>query len=209
MRIAGRAAFGPERPKNTGADTYWRRRVPYELYYWPSIQGRGEFVRLALEEAGAAYVDVWREGGSPCDADSAETPLLRAALPEGRKEGDRPDGQHPALSRRQARARAEKRGRAPLDAPDPAHHRRPRSRGARHPPSARRRLLLRGPEAGVAPPGEAVPREPHSEIPRLVRDDPYSATRRATRISSAPGSRQRTCRCSRWSRASPTPFRRR
>ena len=30
----------------------------YELYYWPSIQGRGEFVRLALEEAGADYVDV-------------------------------------------------------------------------------------------------------------------------------------------------------
>jgi glutathione S-transferase len=33
----------------------------YELYYWPSIQGRGEFVRLALEEAGATYVDVARE----------------------------------------------------------------------------------------------------------------------------------------------------
>jgi len=32
----------------------------YELYYWPSVQGRGEFVRLALEEAGAAYVDVAR-----------------------------------------------------------------------------------------------------------------------------------------------------
>jgi glutathione S-transferase len=32
----------------------------YELYYWPSIQGRGEFVRLALEEAGAEYVDVAR-----------------------------------------------------------------------------------------------------------------------------------------------------
>jgi len=30
----------------------------YELYYWPGIQGRGEFVRLALEEAGAAYLDV-------------------------------------------------------------------------------------------------------------------------------------------------------
>ena len=29
----------------------------YELYYWPDIQGRGEFVRLALEEAGANYVD--------------------------------------------------------------------------------------------------------------------------------------------------------
>jgi glutathione S-transferase len=32
----------------------------YELYYWPNIQGRGEFVRLALEEAGARYVDVAR-----------------------------------------------------------------------------------------------------------------------------------------------------
>jgi glutathione S-transferase len=27
----------------------------YQLYYWPSIQGRGEFVRLALEDAGASY----------------------------------------------------------------------------------------------------------------------------------------------------------
>jgi glutathione S-transferase len=34
----------------------------YELYYWPTIQGRGEFVRLALEEAGADYVDVARKG---------------------------------------------------------------------------------------------------------------------------------------------------
>lgn len=37
----------------------------YELYYWPGIQGRGEFVRLALEAAGAEYVDVAgaRKGG--------------------------------------------------------------------------------------------------------------------------------------------------
>jgi glutathione S-transferase len=39
----------------------------YLLYYWPGIQGRGEFVRLALEEGGADYVDVARlpeeEGG--------------------------------------------------------------------------------------------------------------------------------------------------
>lgn len=35
----------------------------YELYYWPQIQGRGEFVRLALEEAAADYVDVAREDG--------------------------------------------------------------------------------------------------------------------------------------------------
>ncbi len=33
----------------------------YELYYWPSIQGRGEFVRLALEAADASYIDVARE----------------------------------------------------------------------------------------------------------------------------------------------------
>lgn len=32
----------------------------YELFYWPGIQGRGEFVRLALEEGGADYVDVAR-----------------------------------------------------------------------------------------------------------------------------------------------------
>jgi glutathione S-transferase len=35
----------------------------YELYYWPTIQGRGEFIRLALEEAGADYVDVARRAG--------------------------------------------------------------------------------------------------------------------------------------------------
>jgi glutathione S-transferase len=35
----------------------------YELYYWPGIQGRGEFIRLALEDAGASYVDVARAAG--------------------------------------------------------------------------------------------------------------------------------------------------
>jgi glutathione S-transferase len=34
--------------------------VPYELHYWPTIQGRGEFVRLALEAAGADYLDIAR-----------------------------------------------------------------------------------------------------------------------------------------------------
>jgi glutathione S-transferase len=37
--------------------------VIYRLYYWPTIQGRGEFVRLALEEAGADYIDVARKSG--------------------------------------------------------------------------------------------------------------------------------------------------
>lgn len=30
----------------------------YELYYWPGILGRGEFVRLSLEDAGADYIDI-------------------------------------------------------------------------------------------------------------------------------------------------------
>ncbi len=43
----------------------------YELYYWSGIQGRGEFIRLALEEAGADYDDMARERG-----DEAITPFL-------------------------------------------------------------------------------------------------------------------------------------
>jgi glutathione S-transferase len=38
-------------------------RMTYELYYWPFIQGRGEYIRLLLEDAGAAYVDVARGSG--------------------------------------------------------------------------------------------------------------------------------------------------
>ena len=35
----------------------------YRLWYWPSIPGRGEFVRLPLEAAGIAYEDCAREQG--------------------------------------------------------------------------------------------------------------------------------------------------
>jgi glutathione S-transferase len=49
--------------------------MPYELYYWPEIQGRGEFVRLALEEAGADYIDVARGSGS-----DGGTPAMMAFL---------------------------------------------------------------------------------------------------------------------------------
>lgn len=37
---------------------------PYKLWYWPTIQGRGEFVRLTLEAAGIPYVDCAREQGA-------------------------------------------------------------------------------------------------------------------------------------------------
>lgn len=47
----------------------------YELHYWPTIQGRGEFVRLALEHAGIGYSDVARQ---PPDAGGGEEALLQS-----------------------------------------------------------------------------------------------------------------------------------
>jgi len=49
-------------------------RMAYQLHYWPTIQGRGEFVRLALEAGGAAYVDVARQ---PPDQGGGEAALMR------------------------------------------------------------------------------------------------------------------------------------
>ncbi|HEV7554510.1 MAG TPA: glutathione S-transferase family protein, partial [Kofleriaceae bacterium] len=49
--------------------------MKYELYYWPGLQGRGEFARLVMEDAGADYVDVAREKGG--------MPKLMAALERG------------------------------------------------------------------------------------------------------------------------------
>ncbi len=56
--------------------------MPYELYYWPSIQGRGEFVRLALEEADAPYVDVAREKGPGRGVKALMAMLDGAAAPQ-------------------------------------------------------------------------------------------------------------------------------
>ena len=53
--------------------------MTYQLHYWPTIQGRGEFVRLALEEAGAAYVDVARGAADDGGGERA----LMADLAEG------------------------------------------------------------------------------------------------------------------------------
>lgn len=47
--------------------------MPYELHYWPTIQGRGEFVRLALEAAGASYLDVAR---GPESKGQGEAPMM-------------------------------------------------------------------------------------------------------------------------------------
>jgi glutathione S-transferase len=54
---------------------------PYLLYYWPSIQGRGEFVRLLLEDAGAPYVDVARQPPAEGGGVAAMLKLLEGAAP--------------------------------------------------------------------------------------------------------------------------------
>src|SRR4051812_11366003 len=68
--------------------------MPYQLHYWPSIQGRGEFVRLALEAAGAPYVDVARsedEDGMAAmthyleDASIARPPFACPFLVDGKR----------------------------------------------------------------------------------------------------------------------------
>ncbi len=55
--------------------------MPYELFYWPGIQGRGEFVRLALEAAGAPYVDVAREKGAGRGVKAMTSMMEGAAAP--------------------------------------------------------------------------------------------------------------------------------
>jgi glutathione S-transferase len=51
---------------------YPENRMTYRLYYWPGIQGRGEFIRLALEAGGADYVDVGREEGAAAVAEAMD-----------------------------------------------------------------------------------------------------------------------------------------
>lgn len=53
----------------------------YELHYWPGIQGRGEFVRLALEEAGAPYRDVARDAEAQGGGEKALMARLAKADP--------------------------------------------------------------------------------------------------------------------------------
>jgi len=58
-----------------------RSTARIELYYWPTIQGRGEFVRLALEDGGARYVDVARAKGGMATMMRFLAGAERGALP--------------------------------------------------------------------------------------------------------------------------------
>jgi glutathione S-transferase len=53
--------------------------MKYELFYWPHIQGRGEFIRLALEEGAADYIDVGRLPDSEGGGRAAVSRLLEQA----------------------------------------------------------------------------------------------------------------------------------
>ena len=64
--------------------------MAYQLHYWPTIQGRGEFLRLALEAAGAPYVDVARDDMQPMlhyleDESVQRPPFAPPFLVDGRK----------------------------------------------------------------------------------------------------------------------------
>ena len=60
-------------------------RTRYRLYYWPEIQGRGEFIRLALEYAGANYVDVLRARGGRLLDERKFTPFAPPYLAAGKR----------------------------------------------------------------------------------------------------------------------------
>jgi glutathione S-transferase len=60
----------------------------YELYYWPGIQGRGEFPRLVLEDAGADYVDVARGRGGIAKMDKLRDQLGFVFAPPFLRAGD-------------------------------------------------------------------------------------------------------------------------
>ncbi len=121
--------------------------MTYELHYWPTIQGRGEFVRLALEAAGAPYVDVARGAESAGlgltamlarmdDPGQTQPPFAPPFL----KDGELLVGQTAAILHHLApqleAGRAQRAG-ARLDAAVPADDRRHGDRGARHPPPGR------------------------------------------------------------------------
>lgn len=69
----------------------------YDLYYWPAIQGRGEFVRLALEATGAPYRDVSREDGGKTMMALMKPGFGASFAPPFLRQGERTIGQVAAI----------------------------------------------------------------------------------------------------------------
>ena len=150
----------------------------YELYYWPSIQGRGEFVRLALEEAGADYVDVARrpgKNGMPAmlallDGRRSQASAVRPAVPQMRQAADRPDREHPAVSghtRRPGAARRKRCGCGSMQLQLTIADLVVEAHDTHHPISVDLYYEDQKPRGEAA--GRAISRPSHAEIPRLFR----------------------------------------
>ncbi len=146
----------------------------YELYYWPGIQGRGEYVRLALEEAGADYADVARsERGMAAMMRMMEgskgTPPF---APPFLKAGKLVIGQTAnilLLSRIAPWSGAEGGSRKTVGASAAAHGRRSRAGDSRHPSSARPDAVLRGPARAGQKTHRGILEGTRAEISRLFR----------------------------------------
>ena len=121
----------------------------YELYYEPSIQGRGEFVRFALEDAGADYVDVARDPafGRPGMMKILEDPSVEhpSYAPPFLKPAahDRSDGQYSSVPWPTLGVGTERPSEPYVGASIAADSDRLGRRGQPRPPSDRQRALLR------------------------------------------------------------------
>jgi len=74
--------------------------MTYRLHYWPTIQGRGEFVRLALEASGQPYEDVAREdedGGGALVKDLGKSRVTPPFAPPYLEDGEQVIGQTAAI----------------------------------------------------------------------------------------------------------------
>ena len=185
--------------------------MAYELYYWPTIQGRGEFVRLALEEVRAEYVDVARgsrRGRGDAAADGWSRRSNPPFAPPFLKDGDLMIAQTAKSCSPRAAPSAWRRAtrRSAMGASTAADDRRYRRRSARYPSPDRLQPLLRGPAGRSPPPHRRFYCQPHPEISRLFRAV-LERNPRATAISSAAGSAIATCRCFSWLPGCAMPFR--
>ncbi len=121
----------------------------YEQYYWPGIQGRGEFVRLALEDAAAEYVDVARlaKRGMPAlmrflESRSVERPPFAPPFLKAGSVVITQTANILLFLGPRIGLVPKKRGKPPLGPPVATHDCRLGGRGSRHPSSYLGRPLL-------------------------------------------------------------------
>ena len=184
----------------------------YELYYWPTIQGRGEFVRLALEEAGADYVDVARRRGKrgmPTMMRFLDgTRIARPPFaPPFLKAGKLLIGQTANILLYLGgtpRPRAARRGRTAVGPSVAAHHH--RSRGARSTTPIIRSPLVSTTRTSAPAAKRRTADFWRYRVPKFLRYfERVLRARAAAPICSAAGSAMSTSRCSRSSTACATP----